>query len=144
MKIIREFWEERSQEYGSKIEGVLPKSLPRPVNEYLHNWMLEQIKRVVEGREEAKILDLGCGYGRLSKEILDEFPKSRTFGIDVAQTYVNLYNQRLSPRGRAVKGDIRKLPFKDSSFDVVFMVATLMYLTKKPNKKLLLKSYLGF
>ena len=32
-------WEMRSRIYGTKIEGVLPKSFPRVVNSYLDKWM---------------------------------------------------------------------------------------------------------
>lgn len=116
----------------------MPKSFPRFVNNYLDRWMYGQIKLKIKN-EELKILDLGCGYGRLSKKILDDFPKARTVGIDVSQTYVDLYNQDLAPRGKAVKGDIRKLSFEDSSFNVVIMVTTLMYLTDKKDQQKAMK-----
>lgn len=132
---IWEAWEERSRKYGTKPEGVLPKSLPAPVNDYLNNWMFEQIRWSMKTFKKAVVLDLGCGYGRLSKQILDEFKNLSIVGIDVSQTYVDLYNKNLSPRGRAIRGDIRNLPFKDSFFNVVFMVTTLMYIIKKPDQE---------
>lgn len=122
-------WEKRSKVYKEHIGGVLPKSFPQPVNKYLHNWMFEKIKIIIPEDEKIRVLDLGCGYGRLSKEILDSFPKALTFGIDLSDTYINLYNKSLTPRGKALKGDIRKLPYKSAYFDVVFMVTTLMYIT---------------
>ena len=122
-------WEKRSRVYKEYIGGVLPKSFPLQVNEYLHNWMFEKIKIVMFENEKSRVLDLGCGYGRLSKEILNSFPKALTFGIDVSDTYVQLYNKTLAPGGKALKGDIRKLPYKSAYFDVVFMVTTLMYIT---------------
>lgn len=132
---ISTLWEERSRFYKERMNGVLPKSFPSPVNNYLHSWMFEQIKKVIPAGKTVKVLDLGCGYGRLSKEVLKKFPKSLTFGIDISETYVNLYNQNLSPRGKATSGDVRKLPFKNSSFDVIFVVTTLMYITKKSDQE---------
>lgn len=129
MNKINNLWEVRSKEYGKALEGVLPKSLPLPVNEYLDRWMFSQIKKVVSSKKKLKILDLGCGYGRLSKKLLKCFPKVEVYGIDISRYYVDLYNGDLQPRGKAVVGDIRKLPFQDDFFDVVFMVTTLMYLT---------------
>lgn len=126
-------WEKRSKVYGTKIEGVLPKFLPALINGYLDEWMYEQVKLKIKNGE-LKILDLGCGYGRLSGHILRDFPEVKTFGIDVSSNYVNLYNKNLSPRGKAVAGDVRKLPFKDSFFDNVFMVTTLMYLVKNSDQ----------
>lgn len=121
-----------------KPEGVLPKSLPIAVNNYLDDWMFEQIKQqinLLQTHGKVSILDLGCGYGRLSKRILNEFPNTFTFGIDVAKHYVDLYNKDLAPRGKAQVGDIRKLPFKDNYFDVVFIVTTLMYLEEKSDQQ---------
>ena len=138
MKSVRDFWGERSEKYGRKIEGVLPKSFPKVLNNYLDRWMYEGIKKEIPKNASLNILDLGCGYGRLSKKILSDFPKTRVYGVDVAREYVDIYNQDLAPRGKAYLSDIRRLPFKDSYFDQVFMVTTLMYLvTKKDQLKAL-------
>lgn len=130
---LKKSWEERSRKFGSKVEGVATKSLPLSVNNKLDEWMFGQIEELVKGdlkkKTKLKILDLGCGYGRLSKPLLLKYPKIKTFGIDISKNYVNLYNKSLSPRGRAFEGDITKLKFKDDYFDGVFMVTTLMYLT---------------
>lgn len=134
MKTIQQFWQERSKKYGRRIEGVLPKSFPRFVNNYLDRWMYAQVKSEIRN-PKSEILDLGCGYGRLAKKILHDFPESRVIGVDISQYYVNLFNQELSPRGKAIKGDIRKLPFKDSSFDTVIMVTTLMYLRESRDQE---------
>lgn len=135
MQGVKFEWEERSKKYGNRMEGVLIKSLPRPVNDYIHNWMLNQIIKITPKRKEIKILDLGCGYGRLSKPLLKQFPKCSITGIDIAKTYVELYNKELSPNGKALLGDIRKLPFKSDNFDLVFIVTTLMYLTLKSDQE---------
>lgn len=134
MNKINKLWEERSQFYGSAIEGVLPKSFPLKVNQYLDEWMFSEIKRGVRNDKNFRILDLGCGYGRLSQKLLKNFPNIKISGIDIAERFVDLYNQQLSPRGTAIKGDIRKLPFTNKSFDLVFMVTTLMYLNKKADQ----------
>lgn len=134
-------WKKRSLKYGTKIEGVLPKSFPTIVNNYLHQWMLKIISKVIEkiDQKEIKILDLGCGYGRLSKELLDKFSNIKTFGIDISQYYVDLYNDSLSPRGKASKADLRKIPFKNNQFDVVLVVTALMYLIYKKDQQQALK-----
>lgn len=127
-KAIEEFWEKRSLKFGSNIVGVLIKSVPEVVNLYLHYWMLEKIETIIPENCKIKILDLGCGYGRLSNPLLIKFPKVTVFGIDLSQTYVDIYNQNLNPRGKAYKGDILKLPFNGNCFNIVFIVTTLMYL----------------
>lgn len=129
MKTLKEFWEKRSLKYGDQIEGVLLKSAPANMNSYLHNWMFRQVDKVTLDKDDFRVLDIGCGYGRLSGELLKKSPKIKVFGIDIAQRYVDLYNKALSPKGKAVRGDVCNLPFKDHSFDLVFVVTTLMYLT---------------
>lgn len=141
MKTINEFWTRRSRQYNNRIEGVLLKSVPKAVNHYLHDWMISEVKSVFKNYT-LKVLDIGCGYGRLSKQILKEYPKSVTFGVDIAERYIDLYNQELAPRGKAFLGDMQKLPFKDSYFDVVFVVTTLMYLTKASEQENALKEML--
>lgn len=113
----------------------MPKSFPRIVNLYLDQWMFEQAAGVINPAKKIKILDLGCGYGRLSRQLLKAFPKAETVGVDISPNYIKLYNQDLRPRGRALKVDIRKLPFKNNSFDVVVMMATLMYVVDKSDQK---------
>lgn len=129
---LKKSWEERSQKFGNKVEGVTTKSLPLPVNKRLDEWMFGQIEKAIRNnltkKNNVRILDLGCGYGRLSKPLLDKYPNIKTYGIDISKNYVSLYNKNLSPRGKATEGDVKKLKFKDNYFDCVFMVTTLMYL----------------
>lgn len=128
-------WKKRSIEYQDAIEGVLPKSFPRAVNYYLDIWMYRHIKPKIPN-PRPKILDVGCGYGRLARKVLKSFPQARVFGVDVAAPYVHLFNRKLKPRGRALVAEAAKLPFSKETFDHAYMVTTLMYvLTKKEQKK---------
>lgn len=127
MTDIETAWENRSKQFGKKIEGVLPKSLPPVLNNYLDSFMFDEIANCIEDKPN-KILDLGCGYGRLSRRLLQKYHKVETIGVDISQNYVDIYNRELKPRGKAIKGDIRKLPFENNSFDIVFMTTTIMYI----------------
>lgn len=135
---ISNFWEMRSKTYGRSLSGVLFKSFPPQLNEYLDKWMYGEIKSELKGKN-LKILDLGCGYGRLSSKILDDFSDASLFGIDISKHYIDLYNEDLSPRGVGIQGDLVKLPFKDNTFDVAFSVTTLMYITDLKDQKIALK-----
>lgn len=133
---IQQFWEARSSQYGQDPRGVLPKALPPPVLAYLDNWMYAQVKKVISSQKKVRVLDLGCGYGRLAGKIVQDQPNADVVGVDIAQRYVDLYNANLGRRSKAIKADIRKLPFKDESFDVVIAVTTMMYIlnTKDQNR----------
>jgi len=137
---IKKSWQKRSGIYEDRLEGILPKSFPVMVNKYLDSWMFNQISQLIKTKNtEISILDLGCGYGRLSKSLLDKYSKIKTYGIDVSNKYVDLYNRLLKIRGKAVVGDIRHLPYKDSSMDLVFAVTSLMYIVDRKNQELVFK-----
>lgn len=131
-------WEERSKKFRYKVEGVATKSLPPQINQELDKWMLSSIEDVIwqlKDKKNIRVLDLGCGYGRLSKPLLEKFKNLKAFGVDISKNYVKLYNENLGPDGKAIYGDIRRLPFRKNFFDIVFVVTTLMYLTKKEDQK---------
>ena len=67
-------------------------------------------KKIVQKETSGKILDAGCGYGRMS-----EWVKDYT-GIDFSPDFIALAQKRY-PDKKFVIGDLRKLPFKDREFD---------------------------
>src|SRR3990167_7184886 len=135
MDKIRDFWEDRSRKYGYSIEGVLDRSLPRPLNKYLDDWMYSKIESVIPKGKKAVLLDLGCGYGRMSQRILENYPLVRAVGVDISPHYVDLYNKKLSPRGRAICNSIEKVNFKKNSVDVAIIIVTLMYFKNENRRK---------
>lgn len=80
--------------------------------------------------KNAKILDCGCGMGRLMRF----FPNS--FGVDVSKKMLEL-----NPfKKRIRQADMTKeLAFKDKSFDVVFLFRVLLHLREKTIDNVLLK-----
>lgn len=124
---VSEYWDKRSKKYTNSIEGVLDKSLVIEMNMYLDNWMYKQVQKILKSDRRVNILDIGCGYGRISRKIINDYPNARVKGLDISKNFVNIYNSNLNPKAIAYEGLAEKLPFKDSSFDVVLIIATLMY-----------------
>ena len=129
------FWEERSKKYGADLSGVMFKSLPKDLNIYLHNWQLSEITKVIDKNKSLKILDIGCGFGRLAKPLVNKYKNIKVDGIDISKTYVALFNQLLKGKGKAKAADATELPFPDKSYDVVYIVTTFMYLSSKSNQE---------
>lgn len=83
----------------------------------------------------AKVLDVGCGAGYYTSEILKKkFPKLRITGIDISKSAIA--QAKKSYRDVVFNvGSAYKLPFKKGSFDTVILNCTLEHL-EQPEKAL--------
>ncbi|MFH1841180.1 MAG: methyltransferase domain-containing protein [Candidatus Nealsonbacteria bacterium] len=80
-----------------------------------------------------KILDLGCGNGRLLE--LFQGKKIEYFGVDNSEKLVELAKRKY-PEANFQTADAFELPFPDNRFDKVYSVAVLHHI---PSKELRLK-----
>jgi methionine biosynthesis protein MetW len=77
--------------------------------------------------KHARILDIGCGDGRILKPLRKLMPDSQLFGIDISEPNV----EKLRSEGFEVSlGDVstEKMPFEDNSFDLCLMFHTIEHL----------------
>ena len=119
-------WERRSRFFGASLEGVLFKGLPHVVNGHLDGWHKKVILDFIEEKDELKILDVGCGYGRLSIPLIEKFPKINITGLDISESYALLYQERTGHPARI--GAIEDLSGELGTFDYILCVTVLMYL----------------
>lgn len=75
------------------------------------------LKRTGGGKGEKKILDVGCGTGRLLSKLNGAW---KTYGLDFSPIALGFCAKR--GLSRVVRGSGEALPFKDESFDVVTAV----------------------
>lgn len=85
-------------------------------------------------KEGDRVLDAGCGNGRLS-EIFQKI-KVDYIGLDSSSALIRLA-KRLYPAEKFVRGEITSLPFAENSFAAVFCLAVFQHL---PSKELRLKA----
>ncbi len=84
---------------------------------------------------KGKCLDLGCGIGQYSKQLIK-------YGYDVVSADISdiALNKVKDFNENVVKLDMRnKLPFSDSEFDLVFANLSIHYFSDEDTKKLLLE-----
>ncbi len=129
-------WELRSHLFEASLRGVLFKGLPDVVNEHLHNWHTKVIFDSIQGKDRLKILDVGCGYGRLSIPIIEKFPDADVTGVDIIENYVRLYKENTNHP--AFVGAVENLPTELGTFDYIICVTVLMYLDGRNLKKAIL------
>jgi SAM-dependent methyltransferase len=125
--MIREEWEKRALRDGDQLYGVLPRNLPKAANQYLHeqHFKVINVHLLSELPRNSKILDIGCGYGRISQAILRERPDLRITGMDFSFPYCQLYQQHV--KESVFCADINQLPLKAETFDAILVVTVLMY-----------------
>ncbi len=75
-----------------------------------------------------RILDIGCGTGRLLKLLGTRFPQVDLTGLDLAENMLRQAAERLPSSVCLVQGDAEQLPFADASFDLVVSSSTFQWL----------------
>jgi 2-polyprenyl-3-methyl-5-hydroxy-6-metoxy-1,4-benzoquinol methylase len=135
----KEIWEKRSNLLGDHINSVLFSGMPQSLNEHFHNWQIKIIFSNISAADK-NILDLGCGYGRLSKPIIEKFPGSRIKGIDFSENYIKLFKE--NTKQDALQCDIEKYPFEKNYFDCILCSTVLMYV-KKQNHSFILQQLIS-
>ena len=82
-----------------------------------------------------RILDLGCGWGRMLKPVIDR--GAEAVGLDISSKMLDLTRSHLQRNGYKpvlVRGDGTCLPFQDNSFDSVYSLLVLQHISKKKGK----------
>jgi N-acetylglucosaminyldiphosphoundecaprenol N-acetyl-beta-D-mannosaminyltransferase len=74
---------------------------------------------------EAKVLDLGCGNGRLVP--LFKQKKINYNGLDISPKLIEIA-QKNNPEAEFIQGAMQQLPFKSESFDQVWSIASFHHL----------------
>lgn len=82
----------------------------------------------------ANVLDLGCGVGAQSFHLLKKWPRLTVTGVDASADQLAAAERLLRVETRTkrfipVRADAAALPFKDGSFDVVFICFVLEHLS---------------
>ncbi len=96
-----------------------------------YNWPdIADAINTLELEKNQKVVDLGCGNGRLF-EVLEKYGVEY-FGLDISEELINLAKNAY-PRGKFVVSDILKTPYKKNEFDAVISIAALHHI---PSKKL--------
>lgn len=119
-------WESRADSYGDSPTGVLFKGLSDSANGFIHAWHEGILRKVFLPLlpQGARVLDLGCGYGRMAIEAKRARPDVRIVGQDLAHRFCRLFDDHAGP---VVQAGIEAIPFAEGTFDAVMAVTSLMY-----------------
>ena len=95
------------------------------------SWGKKVLSRVKLWGDE-RVLDAGCGTGRLTRDLLEALPRGQVVALDVSRNMIDAARAHLEPeygsRVEFVCCDLLELPF-EAEFDVVFSTASLHWVT---------------
>lgn len=95
---------------------------------YQHKVILPNILRLLNLKDNERLLDLGCGQGFFIEEILAEHPHVQIDGIDLAEKLLQIATDKFSQNKniKLVHTDAANLSYlKDKSIDKVYSVLAL-------------------
>lgn len=97
-------------------------------------WGLDLLDKIAFSGSE-RVLDIGCGDGKLTAEIARRVPHGSVLGIDKSEDMIlfagELYHPKVFPNLRFIHLDVCNLNF-NQEFDVVFSNAVLHWVSDHP------------
>ena len=121
---LREAWGKRSERLGATKRAVLFKRFPGWLNERIHRRHVDFVLRHCPA-QAASVLDIGCGYGRISAELANERPSLEFQGVDLCTGFARAYEAAVGP---CFNGPVQAYT-SERRFDCILVITTLMYLS---------------
>ena len=115
-KYTRDLYNKFAKKYAESVERG------RFYNKYIELPAVEKIFSKIKGK---RILDAGCGTGVYSA--LFSAGGAKVYGIDISDEMIKLARQN-APAGIFKTADMKKLPFKNIFFDIVYFGLSIHYL----------------
>jgi SAM-dependent methyltransferase len=84
--------------------------------------------RPAAAHQGARVCELGFGGGWLLDEMVREFPSAALAGLDLSRAFTGSAHDRLGGRVAIVRGDMERLPFRDTSLDAIITCWTLYFM----------------
>ena len=129
---LKQEWDERSERLGFTQRAVLFKRFPGWLNNAIHRRHVRFVGNNVP-EDATRILDVGCGYGRISGELLPGHPTAQFEGVDLCTEFAEQYERNIGPCFNGAVQDYRP----DGTFQFIVIVTTLMYLASAERDEVL-------
>ncbi len=122
---LERYFDQHASSYDRRSDSVRVQRLLRPVVLKLH----DQATSLVASLNCPRVLDVGCGPGRIGEAVLAE-GATQYVGVDISGEMISLARQRLARFGSQV--ELHRADFMDASlagpFDVVLALGLFDYI----------------
>ncbi len=109
-KKTKEHFNETAENYNNSFDGKYVK----PMYEYILSYFTD--------KEEATILDIGCGSGNILAELVNG--KRKLFGIDLSDNMIAVAKKRLNENAILQVADAKEIPFQENQFEYIICNAS--------------------
>lgn len=129
----KEYWQNRWKNNVYKDEF---KTHTKEIDNIFNNQELDLISLLDKiNIDPKKILEVGCGFGRLTKILSKKFPDATIVAIDIAKEAVDETNKLNLPNVKALQKDILNEKV-DEHFDLIFFREVLLHFPDEQVKRL--------
>jgi len=106
--------------------------------DHLDLHIAQSLKLIVQENNLKRILDVGCGSGKLVRFFQKE--GFNAYGCDNQKEAI-LLASKINKKGTITKASAANLPYKNNSFDLISAISTIEHLTQKETEKFLDEAY---
>jgi ubiquinone/menaquinone biosynthesis C-methylase UbiE len=106
--------------------------------DHLDLHLAESIKILADNNHLKKILEIGCGTGRLVKFFNES--GFETIGIDKADKAIKMA-RKINQKNSIIQASATNFPFKDNSFNLILAISLIEHLTPTESNRLFAESY---
>ncbi len=102
-----------------------------------YNWIevtetLNDILQKFPKNKTLKVLDIGCGAGRVSEMFIDR--EIEYYGIDISEELIRIAKKKY-PKAHFLVGDATNLPYQSDTFNIVVSIATIHHIPSKETRQ---------
>ena len=86
MSDLKTHFNETSKHYDNLVKKTIPK----------YDEMIEALVNSIPEKENLRILDLGCGTGNISLQVLERFPDAKITCLDISDKMIEVAKEKLA------------------------------------------------
>jgi ubiquinone/menaquinone biosynthesis C-methylase UbiE len=119
---------EKNTRYTKNIYNKYAKEYSKSMlaGRFFNNYIeMPAVKKAIKNIKGKKVLDVGCSIGAHSK--IFSTKGAKVYGIDISEEMIKIAKSRVL-KGNFRVADMKKLPFKNNTFDLVFYGLSLHYI----------------